>query len=1012
MIKHLEALVHGRGRMMTACGIAMGIMALGILPAAAQDPTLRLTPDPLILPLTGNGTVTVTAENAGGNGVQGFHILLLFNNSQISFVSAAVDPTLAAAWGGAGNFSSSASSVPGGLEWVAAASSPLSGPTGTVVLGTLTFSGEGTPGTGTFTWDFNTRLRTANPFGDDPTVPIFISSDYQVGAAASDLTIACTQSSPADPNVFVDGDTITLNCAITNSASQATGSMTSAIAVISSDMTVDSGDRIIDSTSINSLGAGNVQNVVFSGSPSFGNGGSFFICAKADVIIGNLNQQGGLILETNETNNVDCHAVQIPTPTRDLVATGFTVTPDASDPNAIHAGSFVNVAYTLANNGNAKVRDHQDVVRISSDNVIDASDTTLCSITEPDPPGLFGGQSVPRSYGTDPNAPPSLRCGIDLSTTPGTYFIGIQLDASSDVTETNEANNTAFQQVTVAGPVPSRIAPHGVGSPTNTNAVITGPGKGLVRVSISRVSDIASYAFTLSWSNPSFMAIVDPNDVVFEDPDTHAKIVEQNGRVQTCGPPTIDNVAGTVAISCTSSGAAAGGGTSGSAVLAAFNFQAQIAGTGTLHLSNISAATSDGTPIVTAPADANYTVTGSEILSIDNATPPPSVYPGTVFSATYRICNDGFGPSTNNVPMTLYVSPDDIVDVTASPADQLVCRFIENNPIQPNDCHSLTAQNCKVIVDLPPGNYFAAFQLTPTNQDLVTLALPSRLLTVRKSGSGASIETTALPDQIGGSAGSVLSNDRKFPARSVSVLRSGRQNLNFLASHEKPGDNPPQIALYRIPKKHDDRVERLNTLRVSKAVRALAGAADIDGDGNDEVALIVSGQGGDYLDFRSVDYIRRKPIIGLSAAITPPFPDRVVAAAGVQFDGDPEEEIAVVTEDSAGAQSLRIYDLTVQTPPPPPAAPIESALTEVASDTTTFGSASAIEGMCSTDADLDPNTTTQILVVTRESGGTQAVKVYDLPTGVGADDSALVADDLAFGMTTAKKRVIAFTCTR
>src|SRR5262245_50014780 len=162
MTKLYEVLRHRSGRALAACGIAIGVLALGIVPAAAQT-TLRLSPDPAIFPTGGSASVSIIAENVDSNGLAGWKVYLTFNPSQVSFVTATVNPSDASAFGPI-TTNSVDPNTPGQIVWNVESSASFNGPTGTVTLGTMTFQGASTASTGQFVWDQQTRLSTGIPF--------------------------------------------------------------------------------------------------------------------------------------------------------------------------------------------------------------------------------------------------------------------------------------------------------------------------------------------------------------------------------------------------------------------------------------------------------------------------------------------------------------------------------------------------------------------------------------------------------------------------------------------------------------------------------------------------------------------------------------------------------------------------------------------------------------------------------------------------------------------------------
>ncbi|HXI02339.1 MAG TPA: hypothetical protein VNI57_04110, partial [Candidatus Saccharimonadales bacterium] len=151
-------------------------------------------------------------------------------------------------------------------------------------------------------------------------------------------------------------------------------------------------------------------------------------------------------------------------------------------------------------------------------------------------------------------------------------------------------------------------------------------------------------------------------------------------------------------------------------------------------------------------------------------------------------------------------------------------------------------------------------------------------------------------------------------------------------------------------------------------------------------------------------------------AVTEAIPGKVLAAAGVQYDADAEDELAVVTAEGG----LAIYDVTLVGPVPPNAAcentpvpqspepPAQAQLTLVASDPG-FGSAGKVLSLCGVDYGLDG--VEEIGSLEKVPGGAQALRIYGLPAAVGGAAS-LVADDPEYGGAGGRKRALAMSCTR
>ena len=293
-----------------------------------------------------------------------------------------------------------------------------------------------------------------------------------------------------------------------------------------------------------------------------------------------------------------------------------------------------------------------------------------------------------------------------------------------------------------------------------------------------------------------------------------------------------------------------------------------------------------------------------------------------------------------------------------------------------------------------------------------------RVVTVRKTGTGKVAETTALPDGPGGSAGPVLAEAARFRSRSVAVLRSTQHNANWMVRlvHRKHGPGvleilPPPLDPQSVP------VVQYG-VRAPKQIEAVLAGADIDGDGEDElVVLRRAGKKGDALEFRRIGFDPIYPDICPGMARTQKFPGKIRAAAGIQYDADPEDELAVVTSDGA----LSIYDVTLTGTVPPnvpceftpipstPLAPATAVLTLAASDPEFDDSNGRTLSLCGVDMDL--NGVEELGGLHRTGNGLQALRIYEPPQAVGGS-AILLADDPGFGGTGGKHRALSMSCTR
>jgi hypothetical protein len=1004
-----------------AAALALLLGSALAAPALAQTPTLRFEPDPVAFAAGAPGTVSVFLDNASD--VTGFNLVFTFDESLLSFNNqdpnrAVVDPNLAARWFGISSQSANYNSSTGLLTWFARASRHQGGAGvngSNIRLGALKFQVANAAGTqGSFTWNGATRLDTGGSF--DNLIPATMNGGFRIGVADSDLAVSCNQTSPPDPNKFVDGDTITLVCTLTNNG-PGNSPGTRIAAVISTDQIVDGSDRTtINNQEVPSLPPPPDPNstimMTLLGRPPYSIAGPHYICTKVDV---DLNNNDGPVFETDETNNTDCKPVTVLQPFRDLVPTDLAIAPGEVDPNTIRVGLRTRVTYTTRNDGNAVIRAHTNEIRFSTDGTIDAGDPLLCRFQEQDAPGILGQASVTRSFGTDQTAPASLQCGIPFTTTPGDYFFGIVADALSNVQERDpngvsfEGNNTLVtpMAVTIHDPLPPVLRVHDTATIGATQVAIGAPGKDAVSVSIISVLDLAAYSFTLTWSNPSLMEIQDPNDVVF------TTLLQRGGRAQSCTVSALSNAAGNVTLSCTTTGPGSGVTVIGAERLLAINFNTLAPGSGSLTISGASAFDSNGMPLnLTVGANnSTYTVSGPFDLDMVNPTTDLEMYPGRSFTVTYDICNNGFGTSPPGIKTEIYLSRDavfDPSDLNQDPdyigTDPNICTFFEQAAIPARDpCASRTV-TCRVTTDEIPDNYTLFVIVRPDPEQAVPLALPPRVLALRDRGEGRAIESTGDPNAPSGSVGDLLGSDRSFKPKSIGILGSNARNLDFLAGYVTPASGGQRVALHRLPKKINGNLDPnvLTELRLPRTARTVLGGADVDGDGEDELILLHRTRDGEYLDFRSVDYTKRKPVVGLSSRVTSILPFTILGAAGVQFDGDPADEIALLT-DSGGIQALRIFE--------PPLAPTNDPLDDLLAEDLSFGGpGDEAVSICVLDWDLDG--TEEVASVHEDGSGIQALRVYTLPAGPGGETGPPLADAPGYGGTQTNKRVLAIACTR
>jgi hypothetical protein len=309
---------------------------------------------------------------------------------------------------------------------------------------------------------------------------------------------------------------------------------------------------------------------------------------------------------------------------------------------------------------------------------------------------------------------------------------------------------------------------------------------------------------------------------------------------------------------------------------------------------------------------------------------------------------------------------------------------------------------CVINQDVLPGTYTAALSLKsePGNPASVTQSLdfPMRVLSLVKTGKKRSIVSTIGPDP-NGSTGSIIASDLGFRPRSIGTIRSVSRNFDMVAGfvNTNPGR---RLFLYRTPRLPQTDLFEVSNLRLPGGTVAVLGGADIDGDGDDELMLLIRTKDGDSIDFRRVDYSLRRPVAGLTAAITGILPGEVISATGIQFDGDAEDEIALLTSDGTTA-TLSINDLLFVAPP-------TASTLAVLADEAGFGGGGEVVSMCVGDDGLDGVEEIFALV---DTGGAQALRVFQPPASVGGM-SVMVAEDPGFGNVPGKGSVSGIACTR
>ncbi len=1025
--------------------------------------TLRIEPGTLVVPpITAPdpfATFEIFMDGVPSPGLRSFQVTIdSFHVGElgpcVQFVSHQIDPALKTAWGGGSVDSINVQDSNSIVRWNAIGFAGPSLPTGTVRLGTFTWLAQPVSGScpiglqDEFEWN-----STATRWGTSTNANLEFDSlrggTWVLGRYLNvDLSVACTQTSPTTPGVFVDGQTITLECLVSNLGTESTPINTLLQAVVSTDTTVGSSDtRIGTAAEAPVLLGGGSALVRISDTPlSLTAAQTRNLCVKIDVNESDLDVAGGRLTETNETNNVECRPITILDSRKDLVVppASIMLTPDPADPNgAFHAGLKLQVSYALLNQGIGAIRtpSYQTRVYLGPDllsiqaNPTPSSPFALCSKQQSFPAGSFqpGGAAVTQTYGLAPAGSDS--CKIPFLLTPGTHVLAIQADANNNVAEVDaggavapaETNNWASVPITIQAPLPPEFRIYDKETVLNDTRVdVRGPGSARAAIGVSSARNLAGYGFSVSWDPPGLVSIGDPN-VPGSDPNQVAftNFLEQGGLDQSCAVIAIDPNAGRLDVACTTSdpnGNGSGAMSEGNADILTVRFTAVLPGPGTLAISNMTARDAAGNPYSNLRTlTGTLLVDGSPNLSVRDAVPPPAAYPNAPFTTSFDIENIGFGVANPPIEVDVVVSRDASNNPTdPNSPDLLACSSRESAPIPGRSSVTKTLTACMVSEDLRPGSYTAFYQfdplLNPSSRTTGILSFPPRVAVLRDSGGGQALETFAVPDQPSSTVGSSLARVGEYPSRSISLIRSVGRDRNWLVRLRRNRQGHGTLQIQNLPRDHGERLEVLREVRTPDAIKRILGAADIDGDGDDELILLRSrGGAGAVLDFRRIDYGQEWPELCLSAALTGPLGGRVTAVAGIQFDGDPEDEIAIL--DAAG--SLSIFDLllTGTLPPASPCrgvptvieAPAAADLVLTASDPGFSAASGRAISLCALDWQLDG---VEELASLRQGGsGSQALEIVEVPPGIGGT-AILLADDPEFGGVKGRARAFAITCTR
>ncbi len=149
---------------------------------------------------------------------------------------------------------------------------------------------------------------------------------------------------------------------------------------------------------------------------------------------------------TNAQNNDELTGMSANFSTQSL-SPDVTIT-NLSAPNTVHPGDFIQLNYTITNQGNGDVNTRSKTqFYLSADTTLDTGDTYLTYDYNYHWNLSAGASKVDYVY-----------VSLDQNLEAGNYYILAQADANNDISESNENNNITSQQITVGGtPEPDLI---------------------------------------------------------------------------------------------------------------------------------------------------------------------------------------------------------------------------------------------------------------------------------------------------------------------------------------------------------------------------------------------------------------------------------------------------------------------------------------------------------------------------------------------------------------------------
>ncbi len=301
-----------------------------------------------------------------------------------------------------------------------------------------------------------------------------------------------------DPPTFQPGDSIKVSFTI-NSIGTGDAPVSQVCVYISNDNVLDADDGLITNVDIPALQSGDFLELSSIVPISeLATPGDFFVIFKANCDSG--------FIESDSGNNEVSVAITI-----DPLLPNLTTIAPSLLIDTVFPGDTTTLEYSLSNQGPGDAAATSLCFYLSTDSILNNGNANILL------------DELPLQALTARSGATLLQdLVIPVGTTPGDYFVVVQIDCQNLVAETNETDNAVAAAITVQQPLPDLS----VANPTIANPIVTPknvlPGEEVdLSVQISNVgnadANISTTCLTLSLDN-----ILDPTDILVAELPTRS----------------------------------------------------------------------------------------------------------------------------------------------------------------------------------------------------------------------------------------------------------------------------------------------------------------------------------------------------------------------------------------------------------------------------------------------------------------------------------------------------------